>query len=220
MLNTCCLELFAHYTPTGCKSVKPGRFAPSARSAAAITQGTSTGWSGELIACALGLGGACAGSGLCLRRVWGGSALALRMRLAQCASPRHALRMDTQGGLQAFIGAIIEAGAECGEYTVVRAALSEPDTAIIVYEWMSREPLFGRVYSAQALYAIFSDEATAPGDYAGDVITHDFGPQPGAGRVLNLDWEAHLGLAGRPVHWGDVQGDVAALNPVLIYACR
>jgi hypothetical protein len=120
--------------------------------------------------------------------------------------------------LRRFIEAIVEEGAEHGRYTVVRAALSAPDTALIVYRWGAPDMLFGRIYRQQDLYEIFSDDATTAEEYAQEVVTHDFEPPPGAGIILGLAWEASLGVGGQPVHWCDVTGDLMSLHPTLIFS--
>lgn len=124
----------------------------------------------------------------------------------------------TREWLQRFIDEIVSEGIEYENFSVLRAAFSEPDVAILVYSWHGDEDvLYGQIYRTEDIHQIYNDDQIAPEVYASDLVVHDFDSPNGPGTVRNFAWERKLDLGTRAVHWHYLSADYSDLSPELHY---
>lgn len=126
--------------------------------------------------------------------------------------------MMTREWLQRFMDEIVSEGIEYENFSVLRAAFSEPDVAILVYSWHGDEDvLYGQIYRTEDIHQIYNDDQIAPEVYASDLVVHDFDSPNGPGTVRNFAWERKLDLGTRAVHWHYLSADYSDLSPELHY---
>ncbi|TDP91616.1 hypothetical protein EDF62_2235 [Leucobacter luti] len=122
--------------------------------------------------------------------------------------------------LHQFLDEIARAGIEYGTFTVLCAATSGHDTAIVLYRWHGSSRVYGRIYTWADLVSIFNDENASALDYASDRIVHDFESPPGSGREIQFEWTQSLGMSSKDVRWCDVANDYTGLRPVVYMVCE